>query len=150
MVPVFDLACWNCPHFPLVAQSRQSVPDVSIMEVNTKRVEQLPLMDFAVTDFGSNGQEFGFEMGPACFFWTGIVWNTAVFSYYYPTITWGSNNRVGILVFILLPYIWHTNDHVWFTWCTRFTQECVGMHGMFSPSSLFRRLPYQVRTKPSH
>ena len=56
------------PQFPFFAQSRQSVPDVSILEVNTKKVEQLPLKDFAVTDFGRNGQEFGFEMGPACFF----------------------------------------------------------------------------------
>lgn len=49
-------------------QLKESVPDVSIMEVNTKKVSQLPLRDFAATDIGSNGQEFGFEMGPACFY----------------------------------------------------------------------------------
>lgn len=73
---VYMLAYWIRPHF--FTQSRQSVPDVSILEVNTKKVEQLPLKDFAVTDFGRSEQEFGFEMGPACFFWTGIVWNIAL------------------------------------------------------------------------
>lgn len=46
----------------------QSIPDVSVLEVNTKKVNQLPLRDFAATDIGSSGQEFGFEMGPACFY----------------------------------------------------------------------------------
>lgn len=54
--------------FRCTLQSRQAVPDVSILEVNTKKVSQLPLRDFAATDVGSNGQEFGFEMGPACFY----------------------------------------------------------------------------------
>ena len=49
-------------------QSRPSVPDAAVLEVQTKRVEQLPLRDFASTDFGDHSQEFGFEMGPACFF----------------------------------------------------------------------------------
>lgn len=44
------------------------MPDASVLEVNTKRVEQLPLRDFASTDFGEESQEFGFEMGPACFY----------------------------------------------------------------------------------
>ena len=58
----------NLCSFFLVLQSRPSVPDSSILQVHTKRVEQLPLMDFAATDFGGNSQEFGFEMGPACFY----------------------------------------------------------------------------------
>lgn len=49
-------------------QSRPSLPDSSILQVHTKRVEQLPLKDFAATDFGGKSQEFGFEMGPACFY----------------------------------------------------------------------------------
>lgn len=49
-------------------QSRPSVPDVSVLEVNTKRVEQLPLSDFASADIGGHTAEFGFEMGPACFY----------------------------------------------------------------------------------
>ena len=44
------------------------MPDSSILEVHTKKVEQLPLKDFAATDFGGQSQEFGFEMGPACFY----------------------------------------------------------------------------------
>lgn len=38
------------------------------MEVNTKKVDQLPLRDFAATDYGNSNQEFGFVMGPACFY----------------------------------------------------------------------------------
>ena len=47
-------------------QSRHSAPDVSILEVSTKKVEQLPLKDFAATGNGEGA--FGFEMGPACFY----------------------------------------------------------------------------------
>ena len=49
-------------------QSTHSLPDVSILEVNTRKVNQLPLRDFAATDIGSRGREFGFVMGPACFY----------------------------------------------------------------------------------
>ena len=52
----------------LFQQSRPISLDASVLEVSTKRVEQLPLRDFAATDVGSRGQEFGFEMGPACFY----------------------------------------------------------------------------------
>ena len=52
----------------LAWQSRPSVPDAAVLQVQTKRVEQLPLRDFASTDFGDHTQEFGFEMGPACFY----------------------------------------------------------------------------------
>lgn len=41
---------------------------MSVLEVNTKKVNQLPIRDVAATDVGRNGQEFGFEMGPACFY----------------------------------------------------------------------------------
>ena len=45
------------------------MPDVSVLEVSTKQVQQLPLKDFAAVDVGeATGQEFGFEMGPACFY----------------------------------------------------------------------------------
>lgn len=50
-------------------QGRPSMPDVSVLEVSTKQVQQLPLKDFAAVDVGeATGQEFGFEMGPACFY----------------------------------------------------------------------------------
>lgn len=49
-------------------QSTQSLPDVSILEVNTRKVNQLPLKDFAATDISSGSWDFGFVMGPACFY----------------------------------------------------------------------------------
>ena len=54
-----------------ITQSRPSSPSSSVLEVNTKRVEQLPLRDIASTDsvVGAGTQtEFGFDMGPACFY----------------------------------------------------------------------------------
>ena len=53
-----------CAH----VQSRELDPGFSILEVNTKKVNQLPLRDFAAADTSRSGQEFGFVMGPACFY----------------------------------------------------------------------------------
>ncbi|NXT40848.1 CO5A1 protein, partial [Pelecanoides urinatrix] len=39
----------------------------TVLEVSTPRLEQLPLLDVRVTDFGEPGQRFGFEVGPVCF-----------------------------------------------------------------------------------
>lgn len=39
----------------------------TVLEVRTPRLEQLPLLDFHVMDFGEPGQRFGFEVGPVCF-----------------------------------------------------------------------------------
>lgn len=41
--------------------------DRTVLEVNTPQVEQLPLLDIKVTDFGESNQKFGFEVGPVCF-----------------------------------------------------------------------------------
>nr|ABQ01985.1 collagen Type XI Alpha2 [Salmo salar]ABQ59674.1 collagen type XI [Salmo salar] len=41
--------------------------DSTVVEVNTPQVEQLPLRDLKITDFGENNQKFGFEVGPVCF-----------------------------------------------------------------------------------
>ena len=49
-------------------QGKPSHLESSVLEVNTKSVEQLPLRDFAATDIGDSNQEFGFTMGPACFY----------------------------------------------------------------------------------
>ena len=57
----------NLTHLYYIQTSR-SVPDVSILEVNTKKVNQLPLKDFTTTSINRSGQEFGFVMGPACFY----------------------------------------------------------------------------------
>ena len=39
---------------------------MAVLEVQTRNVNQLPLRDFAPIERGS--QEFGFQMGPACFY----------------------------------------------------------------------------------
>ncbi|KYO26325.1 hypothetical protein Y1Q_0002546 [Alligator mississippiensis] len=42
-------------------------PERTVLEVHTPRVEQLPLADVRVVDFGESGQRFGFTLGPVCF-----------------------------------------------------------------------------------
>ncbi|KAL8164114.1 UNVERIFIED_CONTAM: hypothetical protein K2H54_046074 [Gekko kuhli] len=39
----------------------------TVLQIATPRVEQLPLIDVAVQDFGDTNQKFGFELGPVCF-----------------------------------------------------------------------------------
>uniref|UniRef100_A0A8C8R7Z4 Fibrillar collagen NC1 domain-containing protein n=1 Tax=Pelusios castaneus TaxID=367368 RepID=A0A8C8R7Z4_9SAUR len=39
----------------------------TILEVNTPKVEQIPIVDIMFNDFGEASQKFGFEVGPACF-----------------------------------------------------------------------------------
>lgn len=39
----------------------------TVLQIWTPRVEQLPLIDVAVQDFGDSNQKFGFELGPVCF-----------------------------------------------------------------------------------
>lgn len=51
------------PH-PLQARKGSSQ---TVLEVSTPRLEQLPLMDVRVMDFGEPSQRFGFEVGPVCF-----------------------------------------------------------------------------------
>uniref|UniRef100_A0A8C2GJ99 Collagen, type XI, alpha 2 n=1 Tax=Cyprinus carpio TaxID=7962 RepID=A0A8C2GJ99_CYPCA len=41
--------------------------DRTVLEVNTPQVEQLPLLDIRISDFGEDNQKFGFEVGPVCF-----------------------------------------------------------------------------------
>ncbi|NWH64704.1 CO5A1 protein, partial [Geococcyx californianus] len=39
----------------------------TVLEVSTPRLEQLPLLDVRVPDFGEPSQRFGFEVGPVCY-----------------------------------------------------------------------------------
>uniref|UniRef100_A0ACB8F1I9 Collagen alpha-1(V) chain n=1 Tax=Sphaerodactylus townsendi TaxID=933632 RepID=A0ACB8F1I9_9SAUR len=39
----------------------------TILEINTPKVEQVPVVDIMFNDFGEASQKFGFEVGPACF-----------------------------------------------------------------------------------
>lgn len=37
------------------------------MEINTPKIDQLPIFDVMINDFGDQNQKFGFEVGPVCF-----------------------------------------------------------------------------------
>uniref|UniRef100_A0A672YZK6 Collagen, type XI, alpha 1b n=1 Tax=Sphaeramia orbicularis TaxID=375764 RepID=A0A672YZK6_9TELE len=39
----------------------------TVMEVNTPRIDQLPIIDVMLNDFGDANQRFGFEVGSVCF-----------------------------------------------------------------------------------
>ncbi|GCB83598.1 hypothetical protein scyTo_0024151, partial [Scyliorhinus torazame] len=39
----------------------------TVLEINTPKVDQVPIMDLLVSDFGSSNQRFGFEVGAVCF-----------------------------------------------------------------------------------
>uniref|UniRef100_A0AAQ4NW57 Collagen, type XI, alpha 1b n=1 Tax=Gasterosteus aculeatus aculeatus TaxID=481459 RepID=A0AAQ4NW57_GASAC len=39
----------------------------TVMEINTPRIDQLPIIDVMLNDFGESNQRFGFELGPVCF-----------------------------------------------------------------------------------
>uniref|UniRef100_H9GD05 Fibrillar collagen NC1 domain-containing protein n=1 Tax=Anolis carolinensis TaxID=28377 RepID=H9GD05_ANOCA len=39
----------------------------TVLEINTPKVEQIPIVDIMFNDFGEASQKFGFEVGPACF-----------------------------------------------------------------------------------
>lgn len=39
----------------------------TVLEINTPKVEQVPIVDIMFNDFGDASQKFGFEVGPACF-----------------------------------------------------------------------------------
>uniref|UniRef100_A0A3Q3LB79 Fibrillar collagen NC1 domain-containing protein n=1 Tax=Mastacembelus armatus TaxID=205130 RepID=A0A3Q3LB79_9TELE len=39
----------------------------TVMEINTPKIDQVPIIDIMLTDFGDPNQKFGFEVGPVCF-----------------------------------------------------------------------------------
>lgn len=39
----------------------------TILELQTKKLDLLPVVDFLPIDYGKSGQAFGFQMGPVCF-----------------------------------------------------------------------------------
>ncbi|MED6281157.1 hypothetical protein CHARACLAT_018322, partial [Characodon lateralis] len=39
----------------------------TVLEINTPRIDQLPIIDVMLNDFGQSNQRFGFEVGPVCF-----------------------------------------------------------------------------------
>nr|XP_006113220.2 collagen alpha-1(V) chain-like [Pelodiscus sinensis] len=64
-----DMSFDNSPYIKALTDgcALRKGPDRTVLEVNTPRVEQLPLLDVRVTDFGEPNQKFGFEVGPVCF-----------------------------------------------------------------------------------
>jgi hypothetical protein len=40
----------------------------TVFDVYASDVSILPIMDFVPKDYGEDGQEFGFEAGPVCFY----------------------------------------------------------------------------------
>lgn len=56
----------TCPPASPPLQARKG-SSRTVLEVSTPRLEQLPLLDVRVMDFGEPGQRFGFEVGPVCF-----------------------------------------------------------------------------------
>uniref|UniRef100_A0A3Q2DNI1 Collagen, type XI, alpha 1a n=1 Tax=Cyprinodon variegatus TaxID=28743 RepID=A0A3Q2DNI1_CYPVA len=39
----------------------------TVLEINTPKIDQVPIVDVMLTDFGDPNQKFGFEVGPVCF-----------------------------------------------------------------------------------
>uniref|UniRef100_A0A8C0G050 Fibrillar collagen NC1 domain-containing protein n=1 Tax=Chelonoidis abingdonii TaxID=106734 RepID=A0A8C0G050_CHEAB len=64
-----DMSYDNSPYITALTDgcARRKGLDRTVLEVNTPRVEQLPLLDVHFTDFGEPNQKFGFEVGPVCF-----------------------------------------------------------------------------------
>lgn len=41
----------------------------TIFEIRSKKLDQLPIVDFLPVDYGMPNQAFGFAVGPVCFKW---------------------------------------------------------------------------------
>ncbi|KAB1274963.1 Collagen alpha-1 chain [Camelus dromedarius] len=39
----------------------------TVIEINTPKIDQVPIVDVMINDFGDQSQKFGFEVGPVCF-----------------------------------------------------------------------------------
>lgn len=39
----------------------------TVIEINTPKIDQVPIIDVMINDFGDQNQKFGFEVGPVCF-----------------------------------------------------------------------------------
>lgn len=50
----------------LVLQMRKGYGK-TVLEINTPKIDQVPIVDVMFADFGDPNQKFGFEVGPVCF-----------------------------------------------------------------------------------
>lgn len=63
----------RCPRPPLTdtrpsrASQTKKGYQKTVLEIDTPKVEQVPIVDIMFNDFGEASQKFGFEVGPACF-----------------------------------------------------------------------------------
>lgn len=63
----------SCPPPPLTDTCLPSASQTkkgyqkTVLEIDTPKVEQVPIVDIMFNDFGEASQKFGFEVGPACF-----------------------------------------------------------------------------------
>lgn len=53
-------------YFCLTLQSRKGY-EKTVIEISTPKIDQVPIVDVMINDFGDQNQKFGFEVGPACF-----------------------------------------------------------------------------------
>lgn len=61
---------WEAPprsDAPLSRSQTRKGYQKTVLEIDTPRVEQVPIVDIMFNDFGEAAQKFGFEVGPACF-----------------------------------------------------------------------------------
>lgn len=63
---LFDSKLCLYPSLSLSLQTRKGYGK-TVMEINTPKIDQVPIMDVMLTDFGDPNQKFGFEVGPVCF-----------------------------------------------------------------------------------
>lgn len=52
---------------PLLCPQTKKGYQKTVLEIDTPKVEQVPIVDIMFNDFGEASQKFGFEVGPACF-----------------------------------------------------------------------------------
>lgn len=50
-----------------LSQYRQNKWTRTVFEITTDQPKRLPIIDIGPKDIGNDGQEFGLELGPACF-----------------------------------------------------------------------------------
>lgn len=52
--------------FLLNLQSRKGY-EKTVIEIRTPKIDQVPIVDVMINDFGDQNQKFGFEVGAVCF-----------------------------------------------------------------------------------
>ena len=53
---------YNC-----LFQEKNGEPKKSVFNIDTTKMQHLPILDFAPFDIGDDNEEFGLLLGPVCF-----------------------------------------------------------------------------------